>query len=191
MRINKFKKTVITLNFLVLIALILGYVMFFGPERDLKGNGTVNVDFKLGNNIKLKNILAVTDTVGKKLTGEGTRDGIQGYLEFTVNEASNRNVNYEIYVTKDTSANEINSDYIKLYLTDGEDEPVKGFQKNYIPSFDSLKVASDNPNGKVLYRGKISPSEEKNFKLRVWLSDSSPIEKDEKDFSLNVGVRTD
>lgn len=188
---TKDRSIIITLIILLIVSLaVAGYYIVDGAFFVSNDKGSVKVAFAGNNNIKLKNILAITDTFGKKLTGKGTREGIQGYLEFTIKEASSNNLKYEIYVIKNKSKNEINDNYIKFYLTDEDDKPVKGFEKNVIPNYNSLRVAVDNPGNKILYRGKIDKNEEKNFKLRVWMSDSSPIDRDEKDYSIDIKVRT-
>lgn len=187
MRKKNYKKIIIALICLFLIFILL---LFFTKNLD-STEYTVDVNFSGNDTIKLKNILAITDDLGKKLTGNGTKDGVQGFLEITLSNASQNNLNYEIYLQKNKSANEIDNNYIKVYLTDENDNPLKGFDQNVIPSYKSLKVETKAPMNKILYCGKIDKNEKKKIKLRMWLSDSSPIDKNEQDFSVKVGVKAD
>ena len=46
--------------------------------------------------IEIENKLPVADALGKKFNGEGTEDGVQGYLELSVKNITNKKVKYEV-----------------------------------------------------------------------------------------------
>ena len=54
------------------------------------------------------NILTVPDVVGKTLDGDGTKEGTQGYLEFTIKSNSNKKVNYTIIADDNNNSKDNN-----------------------------------------------------------------------------------
>ncbi len=175
--------------FLVIAAIIFGIVIFNGNLFS-KRNGEVGIHFITDEKqIYLENTLPIADEVGKKLDGQGTKKGIQGYVEFSIKEESGIASNFEIFLKKSEVYNEIDTNYIKLYLTDMNDVAMEGFDSSIIPSYNSLRVSKENPGNKILYRGNIDKFAEKKYKLRVWLSDSSGVEIEKKAFKFDLGVR--
>lgn len=144
--------------------------------------------------IHLKNELPVSDAIGKTFTGEGTEKGIQSYLEFQIIPSipieKEKKIHYEIYITKrreDTAF--INDHYIKFYLTNEEDNPLKGFDEYHIPVYSELKYLRDKPSSKLLYAGTMLSSEKPKFKLRVWLADNYAIAENAEIFVSDIYVR--
>lgn len=167
-------------------SLLIVYSFFDKDKNDYNLNVT-----SLGNgvDIHLLNELPMSDALGKKLVGTGTKNGVQGYLEFSVTNENDLDLNYDIILVKQTSEKEINGSYINLYLTDKDNNPVNGFEKNIVPSYKSLKVSKSDPKDKVLYSTSIRAHETQNFRLRVWLDESSPLEVDSKEFKFFISTR--
>ena len=90
--------------------------------------------------IEIENKLPVADALGKKFNGEGTEDGVQGYLELSVKNITNKKVKYEVLGTKLPTDNmQISDNYIKIYLTNEDNSPLNGFDLNAIYSSHEIR----------------------------------------------------
>ena len=175
----------------VILFLLLFLFSFFifrkNNERNIKSH------YYTSNVLRLKDLLPVSDSLGKKFTGHGTAEGVQGYVEFSISNISNRMASYEIYLTEHNSSDEsfqkIRGNYVKFYLTNEIDVPMKGFDKNVLPTYNDLGVLKDLPSGKLLYHGEIRGKTTEKYRLRVWLSDSYSIISTEKGKKFIVDVR--
>jgi len=183
----------------IIIALLVVFCMFLfsflifviiDNNKRIEQTNSISAVYNLNRDITILNKLPVSDTLGKSFDGAGTENGIQGYSEFVVQNDSGDEVKYEILVTvSGCKKNCINSNYIKLFLTDDKDKPLDGFDSNKLPTFASLGVLDDKPGSRLLYRAKISGNSEKRFKLRVWLADTYAITNLEEEFNFVIDVR--
>ena len=191
---KKHKKQVfIAFCIILIITLISGIGCFFylknKESKKNVDNNSISVRFETSDIIEIKNILPVSDSLGKSFTGEGTEEGVQGFVEFSVTNVLDESVNYEVYLTKQESSNEIKDNYVKFYLTDFSDNPVSGYEGNLIPTYYSLAYMSDKPSSKLLYTGKLDAKSSNEFRLRIWLSDNYAISNFEESFKVDVDVR--
>ena len=145
--------------------------------------------FKNSDILTIENKLPVSTTIGKELNGNGTADGIHGYIEFSIENKSNEKKKYVILLTKQFMEKEIASSYVKFYLTDEKDTPFKGFEQNIVPSYYDLLSFSDRPGSRVLYTGLIEGNDVLNFKLRMWLDDSYALSSQKEYFSVDLDVQ--
>ena len=173
--------------FLVLVIIISFLTGFQEQEKTEKW---ISVDFNKSKTITIKSTLPISDELGKKLDGKGTQEGIQGYTELTIKNNLSRETDYEIYVEKIDSNNEISSNYIKFYLADEADNPLEGYGQNAIPTYNDLSVIKDAPTMRLLYSGRLEKEETQKIILRSWLSDSYVVSNDERDFVFNIVVKT-
>lgn len=179
----------IGISFITMVVAIIVGTFIFNHYSFLLGQGSVQLDFGSKENfIYITNSLPMGDEMGKKLDGKGTKEGVQGYLEFIVKEQKGKQAIFEIYLKKKAVPSEILGKNIKLYLTDMKDVPVEGFRQQLIPSFSSLNEIQGK-KFKILYRGTIDAFEEKKYKLRMWLADVSSMETTKKEFKMELGVR--
>lgn len=185
---------VIVVLFILLAFFFIFFIKILLSNKDYSYD-LIQVDYKTSKIIHIKNKLPVSDKIGKSFTGEGTSDGIQGYIELSLTNPNTVSVSYDIILTEDLNleSSRINSNYIKIYLTDNNDIPFDGFNSRKIPTFHELGVLKDKPESRLLYRGYLNPEEVKNIKLRVWLSDSYSISASssskEKEFYAEIKVR--
>ena len=146
------------------------------------------VRFDTSDIISISNKLPISDDLGKNITG--INENVHGYVEFSVKNITYDTVNYEVYLTPQIfSGKKIKDNYIKFYLTDQNNVPLSGFDKNLIPSYYDFFSLVDNASSKLLYSGSLDEQSEKNFKLRVWLSDTYAISDYVEKFSVDVNVR--
>lgn len=154
-----------------------------------KSSNAVSLEFIEDNAISITNMLPVTDEVGKRIQSTADKDGVQGYFDFVVKSNVKEKVNFEVYLTKTNVEKEIEANYIKVYLTDSKtDVALDGYNRNKIPTYFDLRVAANDPGGKQIYTGTLENYSSKNFRLRMWLSDSYVISSEEKGFSVKVNL---
>lgn len=175
------------LSLAIFIIIVAGYIKI-DEYRKL----SYKVDTRFLNNdvIKLSNKFPISDEIGKKYSGSGMESGIAEYLEFTVSNPNDKKVDYEIYITKrELETGEIKSNYIKLYLTDGNNNPVKGFENNVVKSYYDLYSLTNKPGSRLLYKDSLASMRSKKYILRSWVADTYILSKDEENFIYDIDVR--
>ena len=183
---------------LVLVLLVIGvtYGVYTYTDEGVQENviRTGNIMFEHqeeSNGIEITDALPISDSEGIPATG---RNITQGYFDFSVTAtlAGQTDINYEIYgVDTSPSDSKLKPEYVKVYLTNAEDETaIEGYDKSSLPTFSSLPESSDK-SGKKLYAGSFSESGTRKYRLRIWVSDNYPIfEKkgNRETFSMRVNV---
>ena len=188
-RKNKKKKYHLLILPILLLVALLCLIIFYTKSLIVKDDRELSAKFEDTKVVTLKSILPISDTLGRNLDGKGTEDGVQGYVEFSIRNNSNKDAKYEIYIIPKEVEKEIKGNYIKFYLTDNINNPVAGYEKNLLPTYNDLLSIVDKPEARLLYRDKIKAKEKKKFILRSWLSDSFGISDRDSEFSYEVGVR--
>ena len=191
--LKKNKKQVVTAISIVLILFVLSFVFsifYFNSHKQSNSSDDITVKFDKSKNIIITSDLPISDELGKKIDGKGTDTGIQGYMEISITNNLSKTVEYEVYINKIQLSDEIRGNYIKYYLTDEADNPLKGFEKNAIPTYNDLPVLMDLHSSNLLYRGTIKEKEKQKLILRSWLSDSYVVSNEQHSFNYDVYVRT-
>ena len=162
------------------------------------GNLTFYYDEKeaVGNGITLSNAFPMSDEVGKKMTG-----GNQVFDFQVVSNAVGEAISYEVVMQKQASST-LSGNHVKVYLTtvDGTTEQ----EVSNSVSNGNVKTYTDYENtwvkdveGKTLYQETIAngmKNYEKNFRLRMWLSEDATSvvggkwAYSNKEFSIKVNV---
>jgi hypothetical protein len=166
------------ISLLLLILLIIGIYVFNNRKAKV-----VNVEENGGNivlnytnhmsGLSLENIIPTTDSVAKK----GLLDG--EYFDFSVSLSLDNatEIEYEIALIKNTKKTTIKDDDIKVYL---EQEKSGTYSSVLEPTaFTPIKSKTKlgSPAGSmVLYSIKKSKSGDDNYRLRIWLSDTSLVD---------------
>lgn len=178
---------IVILSLAIFLIIVAGFIKI---DEFRKLSYKVDTKFLTTDIIELTNKLPLSDDIGKNYTGTGMEKGIEGYSEFTISNPNDRKVNYEIYITKmNVEKNEIKSNYIKLYLTDDQNNPLEGFENNKIKSYYDLYALSDKPGSRLLYKGSLVAGSSKKIILRSWISDTYGFSKTEEEFSFDIDVR--
>lgn len=185
MKRNKLTVLLIITIAIVIIAGISGTYAFFqqkevGKEKVELTGGDISLDFVNDNNyISVTNAYPVSTSKGLIYPY---------YTDFTLNASvATYPIQYEIQIVPDNN-NTISTDYIKVYLTDFNDNQVLG-----ITPYNSLTSATYNTGGKVVYSEKITSSTTKYLRLRIWI-DESYTESATETFGFNIylyAVNTD
>lgn len=180
----------ILIVFLSLVAFLIIIAMIVKVDEYKKSSYKVDVKFATNDIVQLNNKLPISDSIGKNYNGVGIEKGIADYKEFTVTNPNEGKVNYEIYLTKiHGSVKDIRSNYIKLYLTDDKNSPLKGFDKNVIKSYYDLYALSDKPGSRLLYKDSLVAGGSKKYILRCWLADTYVLSNIDEGFSFDIDVR--
>lgn len=187
-------KTQLIFSLMIVIVFFFALFLFSFLILQKRDKSPLKVSYQTSSVLRLKDLLPVSDTLGKTFIGKGTVDGVQGYVSFSIYNPTNRKISYDILLMEhddSTSLNKIRANYVKLYLTNDIDVPFSGFDNRRLPTYSDLSVLKDEPGSKLLYRGILNGKEKENFRLRVWLSDSYSISnnQDEKNFIVDVKVR--
>lgn len=140
------------------------------------------------NTVTIGNTLPLTDISGKSLTA---KEGIIDEVSFSVKGVGDKkkSIYYEMYLINNSTGEEINPGFVKVYLTDGYNKPFEYYAKNSVPAYKSLKVSTKQANGKIIYTGNIKGGETQNFKLRVWLADNYVLNDSDRSFSGTIMVK--
>ncbi len=187
--------TIIEVIILILVVAGLTYAVFIWGQTGKKENtiSTSTITFSYTENtegIKIENSLPISDTAGKTLQREDSENGIKGYFDFSIScsLSGTTAIQYEIYAVKQPVTMPISDEYIKIYLTNADNEsPLKGFD-GVVPTYSDLTVSKSNPSGKHLYSGTFNEDGVRNYRLRMWLADTYVISKDVRSFSIKVNV---
>lgn len=173
-----------------LVALFLILAIYQKTEEYRKLSYSVDVKFESNDVVVLNNKLPVSDELGKNYMGSGMEKGIAEYKEFVISNGNDKKITYEVYLTKiSTKKKNIRSNYIKLYLTDENNSPVKGFEGPALKSYSDLYALSDKPGSKLLYRDTLDKGDSKKFTLRSWVADTYVISNKEEVFNYDIDVR--
>ena len=176
---------------LIFCLLVLIFFIFIGVYAGRDKNNLSYVNFNGQNEVYLSSKLPITDASGKSLDSTKIQSGIVGYAEFSViaDDIKADSLKYDIYLEDVISGNEFNYDYVKVYLTNEEDVPLKQFASNIVPSFANIRVSLDEPDKRVLTTGRIKKGEVKKFRLRVWLSDTYVLSDELKEFKGKISIK--
>lgn len=179
---------IVCLLFIVFSLLAFCYRDSFFKKANVKTEDFV-VKFKSSDILTIENKLPVADTVGKSFNGMGTAEGIQGYVEFSIQNVNNEVKDYVILLTRQLKEEELHEKYVKFYLTNEADLPIDGFDENVVPCYSDFLPYSKRPASRVLYTGRINGNSELKFKLRIWLADNYVISNHKEYFSVDVDVQ--
>lgn len=153
-------------------------------------NQSISTNFDNPKTITLSSDLPISDELGKKLSGKGTEEGIQGYTMFNITNNTNTDVNYQVCLSKKEVDQEIMGNYIKLYLTDEADNPMKEFKQKAVPTYSDLLPLDDSSGLVLLHEGTLLKNEKRTLVLRAWLSDSYAVSSEKYNFNFDVVVKT-
>lgn len=187
-------RTLFILVILILVAIfsfILCLFLYFSGNASDNKNATLIFSYsENAGELVVDNSMPITDTVGKQLDFSLNQTKY-GYSEFSIsaNMEGLKSIDYEIYAIPVGVALELPTSYVKVYLTDGENDlPVDGY-RDLVPTYRDLKISQSDPAGKKIYSGTLEKDETKEFRLRMWLADTYPITTDARSFKMLLYVK--
>lgn len=179
------KKYLVTLIIIIIFLFLmsLSIVLLLKNNRNIVNEDDVILESD-SNTIIIKSFLTVNDEYGKTINDNSS--GYYGYLEFDIKNITNSKRDFQLYMVKsDININEINEDYVKIYLTDYSENSLL----DSIYSFKSFANISDKPDSKLLYSGVLNSNGIKKYKLRVWISDNYVIQNNDEAFTFVISAR--
>ena len=185
MRYRNRKNLIIILSLVAFIGIVGGISFsYFVYNKNLGDvsidTGEISINYSdVNGNMSLIGIVPKSDNEGKISSS---------YVDFTVDGVVDTDkIYYELYLLP-KSGNTINSNYVKVYLTDQENTVIKD-----VTLYNDLRV-NENEDGKIIYRATIDPNVNgakktysKDFRLRVWL-DESYSESTTKTFEFDINL---
>ena len=185
------KKICIIVLIVVLLCLIVfgaSYAIWnktlLGSKENTITSGVINFSYSEGSNvIMIENALPTADSRGK------LQKGNRNVFDFKVEGYSGSDVaSYEIS-TVDNAGNSFPEEYLKIYLTDQNDNPMHGFEGSITPLYTSFPKTEDN-KGRILYRATLNNQVLKQyFRLRIWVSSDYEYREESRNFRFKVNVK--
>lgn len=181
----------VILILVAIVVFVLCLFLYFSSNVSVTKNVTLVFSYSENSGeLVVDNSMPITDSVGKQLDFSIDQTKY-GYSEFSIfaNMEGLKFIDYEIYAIPVGVALELPTSYVKVYLTDGENDlPVDGYRK-LVPTYSELKVAQSDPAGKKIYSGTLKKDEIKKFRLRTWLADTYPITTDMRSFKMLLYIK--
>ncbi|MDD3241742.1 MAG: hypothetical protein PHQ64_03070 [Bacilli bacterium] len=191
------KITIIKIILLLVLTCVICYFLYETFKKEKEETGSITYYYtesynNKDNSLTIKNEEPIEDKIGK------ISSGINRLYSFKVTGKSNstKDINYEIVVSKNVLST-ISSKYIKVYLTEVDEnnkeiEIPLTISNDEVIKYENLPNGNESlSNGKRIYEGVIKTTDinyEKNFKLRIWISEDTKEELDDKYFNLKVNV---
>lgn len=176
---------------LVVIMFIAICVVYIENNQNRKSSMKLDLISNQSNIITFSDKLPINDDVGRYFKYNDDNAKVQGFYQFVITNNNDHGTFYEIYVDMGDYPNLVHSNFIKVFLTDGDDNPVTGFNSKSVPTIYKLKNSSSSVTGKRLFRGYIKPKESKEYILRSWVGDAYSIGSYEKEIKFDVNVEVD
>lgn len=180
------KKIIIFVFFIIIISLLC--ILYFN-KKDVPSD-SVSISSNESNIIRILDKYPMSDDMGKKIEYDEDNNDVQVYYEFEVKSTASRGTNFEIYISDEKFNNIIHSNYIKVYLTDEDNNPVSCFDNTPVPTIYYLKN-SNNHIGKQLYYGYIKAGETKKYILRIWFSDAYTLGVTQNEYDLEINAEAE
>lgn len=190
--------SIVTVILLVMTVVGVTYAAFNftgqGTAENKLSTGTVEFSYyEESNGISLVNAEPISDSVGKVLVKSDLEKGINnGYFDFSISSSvTGTAVNYEIYAVSDSlGEDEMDSQYVKVYLTNADTEEAMSGYTGVVPTFKSLPVADHDQNGRRLHYGKFDYGAGiHRYRLRIWVSEDYTVHDVTKSFQMKVHVK--
>ncbi len=193
---NKTYEQKILLSLLIIILLVIFVIIFsfitytyINANDDNDGNRqtTDNVSMtytESTNGITLENAVPISDEKGKKLNADGQ------YFDFTIktNVVKNTKVVYEIVALKEENST-LSDNEIKIYL---EKQQSGTYEEVLSPTvFTPLKEKTlvGSPKGAMVLLKVIKKSSETdNYRVRLWVNESTNNLQEVKNYSIKINV---
>lgn len=170
----------------VFFALIM-HKKFFNDDNKVKYDLDINSQESLNRTLKYK--IPVSDKIVLNTEFSDETDFVN-YVDFEIDNSNDKDVDFDIYVEKNKSNDEISESYVKFALFDGDNNYVDYYGKNNIPVFDELDVINDLPSGHIVFRGNIKSHSKKKYILVSWVSDKYSLQNINGSFSYTIGVKS-
>lgn len=150
-------------------------------------NSALDVDISR-KKVVVNNDLLMSDTLGKNISNDNYKNGTIGYADVVIKSKADGKVKFELVINKEEVISEVDPRFVKVYVTNFYDEPLKGYNGAQVPTYFDLKVAETDPSAKVLYSGSLKDKGEAKIRVRMWVADTLELTPETKIFSSIFSV---
>lgn len=157
---------------------------FLGTQENSINTGYVSFSYTESdtNVIEIHNAVPTSDTNGKMLSGDNEMFDFNVSASF----AGVTSIDYEIYATPILET--IDTQYIKVYLTNQNDQPVGFYDAEEVPLYSSLEDSSVE-GSKTIYKSTLTTSGEVvDYRLRIWVASNYNVPSESQQFAFKVNV---
>lgn len=181
------KQIILTAIFLIVVCLIIMVLVSNLSKKETTGTLKNTLDDE-NDTLILSGVLPMSDYAVKNKDLSTFDEGVVDYVSFKV-ISNNYDGEYTIFVKEcnDDSIEVIEDQYIKILLTDEDNNLITSSKNGKVDSYSDLKVYTDKPDKKVVYVDSIKANTEKSYILKTWVSDSS-LPNESKKYCLKVSV---
>ena len=185
---NKKLKSIFIGIGILLIALIGSTYAFFTYSKSLSAftltSGGITAEFTSGSNeINITNGYPISDEFALAHLDE------LDYIDFTISgniTNPDQGLTYEIYLTE-KSGNTLDSDYIKVYITNSNGERIK--DPKIYNNLDYTTYSPDSSTGKVIYKLEGLPGNyNKSFRIYAWIDKDYEQNEVSQEFTFYVNL---
>lgn len=172
---------------ILIILAVFGCCTLYLLDNIPHSNDDLEVNYS-NKKVIINNDLLLTDAVGKNINKDNIKVGTTSYVEIEVSSKLDDKVKYEIVLSKEDADPEIPLEYVKVYLTDENDNLLLDSTNGKVLTYFDLKVAESNLSSKLLYSGYLKDKGSKKFKLRMWVADTYELTATTSIFSGKIDV---
>ena len=185
---NKFFKSFSTYIVpLIVIGAVVVCCVLFLLENLPYDNSVLDVNIS-PKKVVVNNDLLMSDSLGKTISLDNYKNGTIGYVDIEIKSKADGKVKYEIILNKEEALSEVDSRFVKVYVTDFNDEALSGYTGSQVPTYFDLRVAETDPDAKVVYSGSLKNKGEVNVRVRMWVADTLEMSPESKIFSSIFSV---
>ena len=182
-------KVITTISVLSLVLITVGVTLAFysytrtgTTENTVQSSGITFIYTEIdgqGSGIGITDALPMSDVLGEAQTGD------RNVFNYKIKSSNptDKYINYTVTVRKKSTGTELDN-YIKLNVKE------VGGSYNQTAFYKDLELYNNLDNERIIYQGEVTndPNYEKNFQLRMWLSDTLTLDENTNDKSFSVTV---
>ena len=172
---------IVIIVFLVIIFSFLFYRFFIWHDDSVNKK---YVDLENDNNkVSITAPLSLNDETGRKI--DSNKDGVNVYYKIQLKSKVNKISRYKILLSVKHSDKNVEDAYVKILLATKEDKLIKFYDRDSYATLDKLPMFK---NKYLLHEGRISGHSEKEFILRLWMSDFYVMDKENQKFEGRINI---
>lgn len=174
---------------IVILIIVLSVSLFLFVPRDQKKEKEL-LSFDAEKNIlQITDKLPISDYSASTLDIKDIDSTVLDSISFSVSSLSNETIDYEIYLSDDSNNSYIDSNYVKILLTDSAGNNYN-VSNGIVPKFSELSGSVRFPGYRRVYYGRIDPGHIKRYIIKMWVSDEYLIKPEGKKFVTKLFVKT-
>ncbi len=179
-----------SIGLIAICLIIMILVVNFSGSKKEDTNGIIKNSLTDENDtLKLTGKLPISDFVVKTKDVLTFDEGVVDYVGFNVT-SQGYNGDFTIFVddcNEEGAENIIDSTYIKVMVTDSENNLLSSTLNGPVTSYDDLKVYKDKSDKKIAFIDSINSGTQKEYIVKTWVSNSMLADPN-KSYCLKVSV---